>query len=99
PSYTPHTITDLDEFLTELEATRQRGYGLDREEVDLDVANVGAAVFGRDSHPVAAYSVGLAAATLDTRIDTVLPELLAVAEEVSRSLGYRGPYPASAVPD
>jgi IclR family transcriptional regulator, acetate operon repressor len=99
PSYTPHTITKLSDLLAELGETRARGYGIDREEVDLDVANVGAAVFGREGHPIAAYSVGLAAATLDARLDTVVPELLEVAEKASRALGYRGPYPPPSVPD
>jgi IclR family transcriptional regulator, acetate operon repressor len=93
PAYTPHTITDIDRLIDELTVTRSRGYGIDREEVDLDVANVGAAVFGSDGRPVAAYSIGLASATLDDRLDEIVPSLLHVAEDRSRALGYPGPYP------
>ena len=94
--YTPHTITDIDALLDELATTRKRGYGLDREEVDIDVANIAAPVFDQAGEPVAAYSVGLAAASVDSRLDEILTPLFATAERASRSLGYDGPYPPDA---
>lgn len=92
-AYTPHTITSVDALLEELAVTRARGFGIDREEVDLDVANVAAAIFDQAGNPIAAYSVGLAAASLDDRLESVLEPQFWAAEAASRKMGYTGPYP------
>lgn len=92
-AYTPNTITSVDALLDELAATRARGFGIDRQEVDLDVANVAAAIFDEAGNPVAAYSIGLASASLDDRLDDILTPLVAAAEAASRALRYEGTYP------
>jgi IclR family acetate operon transcriptional repressor len=45
PAMTPNTITDADTLRTELDRTRERGYGLDEEEFALGVTCVAAPIF------------------------------------------------------
>jgi IclR family acetate operon transcriptional repressor len=44
PARTEHTITDLAAFMTELDATRERGYALDEGEQEIGVRCVAVAV-------------------------------------------------------
>ena len=57
PALTGSTITSRRSFLAELEATRQRGYGVDRAEALRGVHCVAAPVFDRQRQPVAAITV------------------------------------------
>ena len=57
PYLTPDTITDLDAFKRELDRTRDRGFSLDQEEIDVGINAVGAPIFSYDDEPVAAIVV------------------------------------------
>jgi DNA-binding IclR family transcriptional regulator len=54
---TPRTITSLAEILRELDAVRERGYAVDREENEIGAHCVGAAVLRGDGLPLAAISM------------------------------------------
>ncbi|MBV9278703.1 MAG: IclR family transcriptional regulator [Chloroflexi bacterium] len=54
---TPRTITNLAEILRELDAVRERGYAVDREENETGAHCVGVAVLGGDGRPLAAISM------------------------------------------
>lgn len=57
-AYTPHTVSAIDDLLLELDATRKRGYALDREETNLMV-NCIAVSLDYEDHPIAALSVSI----------------------------------------
>lgn len=57
PALTAITITSRRSYLAELEATRQRGYGVDRGEALHGVHCVAAPIFDRQHQPVAAITV------------------------------------------
>lgn len=44
--YTPYTVTDLEAILAELEAIRQQGYAVVRQELASTLCSIGAPVFG-----------------------------------------------------
>lgn len=54
--YTPATITDYDEIVSDLERTRKRGYSIDNEGRDLDVRCVGVPIFNTRNQLVAGMS-------------------------------------------
>src|SRR4051794_39005876 len=85
---TASSIVDATAFLGELDATRARGYALDREEAEDGVACVGAAVRDYTGRPLAAISVVGAAERMPAKHDTVAPLLLAAAADVSQRLGF-----------
>lgn len=55
--YTEYTITDKDELITKLEEIRNKGYGFDEEERNLDVFCIGAPVFGINDEIMGCLSI------------------------------------------
>lgn len=91
---TPFTITDPDAFLTELEAIRQRGYGIDNNERSMSIRCVAAPIRDGEGKVIAALSVaGPSERMPNPLIGSEFASLaLETAEQISRELGM----PASA---
>lgn len=85
---TANTITKKKQFLKEIEETRRRGYSIDREENLLGLACIGTPIFGLGGHLEGAISLSGDAKNIYKRTETLVPELLNTAKEISRSLGY-----------
>ncbi len=86
---TPRTITSTEEFLHELERTRERGYGLDDEEHSLGGRCVGAPIFDHMGQPVAALSVSTPVERIPMSQVPVVAEMVReVAKAISLRLGY-----------
>lgn len=85
---TSFSIVDLKVLLADLDATRRRGYSIDRQEAVVAVCCVGAPIRDHLGKPVAAISVS----TIDQlfRPEELGPETLNAALAVSKSLGWRG---------
>lgn len=56
-SETPHTVTDLEDLMTEVEEIRERGYGVNKQENIEGLRAVGAAVCDQHGRPIGAFSV------------------------------------------
>lgn len=86
--YTSTTIVRLEDMNTELAATRARGYAIDNEEHEVGIGCVAAAIRNFAGQPIAAVSIS----SLIHRIKESEAELsamvIAVADKVSRLLGY-----------
>ncbi len=86
---TPRTITTVEQFLTELEQTRERGYGLDDEEHQPGGRCIGAPVFDHMGQPVAAISVSTPLPRIPMSEVPVVAEMVRdTAKAVSIRLGY-----------
>ncbi|MEX1004975.1 MAG: IclR family transcriptional regulator [Acidimicrobiia bacterium] len=90
---TPNTITSWDGLLAELDATRLRGYGIDREEFTAGVSCIGAVILGADAQPHGAYGTSLPAGRFAEEEKAISGHVVQAAERASRTLGYEGPYP------
>jgi DNA-binding IclR family transcriptional regulator len=92
-SRTPHTITDASALREELSAIRARGYAVDDEENEKGIRCVGAAVMGASGRPVAAISVSGPAFRMTKKViqEVRAQEVVEVAAEISRRLGYGSP--------
>jgi IclR family transcriptional regulator, acetate operon repressor len=86
--FTANTITDAAALEAEVLATRERGYGVDRVEVEEGVACFGAPVRDHRGLPVAAISVAGPAERILPREGEVGPLVAETALEISRRLGY-----------
>ena len=90
---TPHTITSWDGLLAELDATRARGYGVDREEFTPGVSCIGAVILGADAQPHGAYGTSLPASRFAEEETAIARHVVQAGERASRALGYEGTYP------
>src|SRR5262245_31682676 len=87
---TPNTITTADKFLKALAVVRQRGCAIEDEESEFGMVCVAAPI--RDDTGEVVASVGIAGPV--TRLSkrsvvTIIPHLIAAADQVSARLGYR----------
>ncbi|MDQ1218752.1 DNA-binding IclR family transcriptional regulator [Agrobacterium sp. SORGH_AS 745] len=85
---TEKTMTGIDALLDELEATRNRGYALIDQEVEIGLRSIAVPVKTVRGQTVAALNVGLAAsvASMDDLVERYLPPLLSVQRELGRML-------------
>lgn len=87
-SYTPYTIVDKKVFLNEIETIRQQGYAFDKEENELGVCCIAAAIpdwRGRASHALS-VSIPVSRMTED-RKKVIIDSLQNAVAEISSILG------------
>lgn len=87
---TSKSIVDIDALRAELDATRARRYSIDAEEVEAGVSCLGAAIRDCSGRPVAAISLAGLAERMPAKRETLVPLLLAAADEISERLGHAG---------
>lgn len=85
---TPHTITDASQLIEDVEATRARGYAIDKcENVD-GVACCGASILDHLGRPVASLSIAGPAERILANLETIGDAAMQAAAEVSKVFGY-----------
>lgn len=90
PSYTPQTITKLDDLKIELDMVRRRGYALDDEELELGLRCVSAPCYDHAGKLVASLSVPAPAARFSkSEIPQRVAMLKDAASRISARLGFR----------
>jgi IclR family transcriptional regulator, KDG regulon repressor len=88
--HTSNTIATVDGLLDELLRIRARGYSIDYEERELGVRCIGAPVFDRDGHAIAAISLGAPTGRLPRNLEgsQLAIQVPAIGLAISRELGY-----------
>jgi len=90
-AFTPHTITDIEKLKEDLRLTRRNGFAIDREEFQLGVICLGAAIRDHAGAVVGSISVSspvFRATAAD--VDQIKVHLIAAADELSTELGAPG---------
>ncbi len=88
---TPHTILSKDELLKELERIREKGYGVDNEEIFVGIKCIAAPILDQSSEVAAAISLTSPLHRINEKKEERLGALVMdVASKISRRLGYRG---------
>jgi IclR family acetate operon transcriptional repressor len=90
-AFTPHTITDIDNLKEDLRLTRRNGFAIDREEFQLGVICLGAAI--RDHAGAVVGSVSVSSPVFRATpeyINQIKVHLVAAADELSAELGAPG---------
>lgn len=82
PAVTPHTITDPDQMMADIEQIRDRGYAIDDGEQELGVRCVAAAVRGLP-FPAAVSISGPDSRVTEEKVPTIAPVLINVADRLS----------------
>ena len=91
PSFTPRTITAVDQFRLHLDQIRNRGYAVDDEEHEFGVRCLAAPVYDETGRAVA--SMGISGPTVRVtlaRVAELAEIVIAYAADLSEVLGYRG---------
>jgi IclR family transcriptional regulator, acetate operon repressor len=90
-AFTPNTITDIEKLKEELRLTRRNGFAIDREEFQLGVMCLGAAI--RDHAGAVVGSIGVSSPAFRATpeyFDQIKVHLVAAVDELSTELGAPG---------
>lgn len=91
-SFTPHTIKEKKQLLSELAEIQQRGYAQDQEEHEEGISCIAAPIRDYTGSVVAAVSVSWPVFRFDqTQKEFFIKEISSAAAEISRILGFVGP--------
>lgn len=99
PHFTARTITDPDLLRAELDRVRLRGFAIDDQEVEDQLACISVPVFGGDGRAAATVSVSGPVATLDVRSDDMVERVIRAGEAISAALGHSIRIKSSPQPD
>lgn len=92
--FTEHTILDAAALLAELGRIRDRGYAIDGQELVLGVFCVGVPILDRVGRPVGGLSIsGTTRKAAGPEVAPLVSRLHEACGQVSRRLGYSGPWP------
>lgn len=90
-AFTGNTVTSPDELKAQLREIRQRGYSVDREEYEVGICAVSAAIHDQASRMVAALGMpGPASRMTPAHISDVSAALIEAAGAISNRLGWKG---------
>lgn len=83
---TPHTLTDIEELLVEIAATRERGFGINDQEVEIGLRSVAVPLINAHGKTLGAINVGLSVTPepMSAVVERYLPYLLKVQAEIRR---------------
>jgi DNA-binding IclR family transcriptional regulator len=86
PEYTENSITDINEFLKEIDKTRKMGYSLDLEEYLKGVRAVATLIYS-SSVPVGAICViGFSTSMYDDKLPSIIQHLKNTSQRISERL-------------
>lgn len=90
-SYTPYTITELKTLDKILVKTRQDGYVINDQELEVGLRSAAAPIRETSGKVIASINISMASARVPLEMlqKEFIPHLLATAKEISRVLGYR----------
>ncbi|MEO7127235.1 MAG: IclR family transcriptional regulator [Nakamurella sp.] len=97
---TPATITDRAKLLTELREIAHFGYAISLGERQHDAGSVASPIFGSDGTVIGALSVCGPVGRFDgLTVASHAKQVMKAAAEVSRRMGWSGPYPVAPIDD
>lgn len=90
--FTPNTITDFEAFMSNLTETRERGYAIDQEEGEANIACIAAPICNGQGTVMAAISISMPVHRLDEQTQEILARLtVETATEISTLFSYMLP--------
>ncbi|MEI4263800.1 IclR family transcriptional regulator [Roseovarius sp. D0-M9] len=91
PPMTPHSVTDVEDLITELHGLRRAGYSIDREQVMVGMLCYGKTVLNGQNQPVAGVAISIPAETMTPQEEArIVSTLERFADVISRRMGSGG---------
>ncbi len=88
-AFTPHTITTLPEFETELDRVKLNGYAIENGEMRVGMRAVAGAIFNHQGYPVNALGItGMFRKISDENFIFARDLIVEACQQISRELGY-----------
>jgi len=88
--FTPHTITDIDDLLQELERVRHQGYAFAREELEEGLNAIAAPIYDHTSQVSSSVNVaGPAYRVTAERFSVLAAQLMEATAQISERLGHQ----------
>jgi len=89
PMHTDKTITNKEDFLSELITVRQKGFALDLEENEYGITCIAVPIFDHMSHVIAAISIsGPTIRMTEERLNELQSRLQHIGKQISERLGF-----------
>jgi len=89
-SFTEFTVTDINEIKKQLDFTREHGYSMDDEEIEIGLKCIAAPIFDHTGNAIASISCASPKMRLtEERLPVVIEGIKEAAFEISRCLGYK----------
>jgi DNA-binding IclR family transcriptional regulator len=89
PKHTPKTPTKSNELRKMLKKVRLQGFAVDDQQYAIGIRCISAPIFNHNGHVIAAINItGSLLSMTDERIDTLVGQVKAAAEEASKKMGY-----------
>ena len=86
PKYTEYSITDVDQYIQEINKVKQRGYSIDREEYHVGVRGI-ATLIRAKGYPITSIGVlGFTGSMTEDKLNVMSKHLLNTAQEISNRL-------------
>jgi DNA-binding IclR family transcriptional regulator len=86
--YTENTILSMSDLVTELEITRARGFGIDKEEREVGLVCIAAPIYNNYNEAVASISISGPTLRLADKIEYLAAKVVAIAHEFSAEMGF-----------
>jgi DNA-binding IclR family transcriptional regulator len=84
--YTENSVTDVDQFLKEIEKTKSQGYAVDLEEYLMGMRAIAALIYSGHFPVAAIWIVGFTSSMSDEKLPYMIESLKNTAEEISTRL-------------
>jgi DNA-binding IclR family transcriptional regulator len=86
PRYTENSITDIDEFLKEIDKTRETGYSLDLEEYLKGIRAAATLIYSNGTPVGAICVIGFSTSIYNERLPSIIQHLKNTAQQISERL-------------
>ncbi len=89
-SYTENTIGNIDVFIDELKKVKREGLGFDNEESTRGLSCIGAGLYNKKGHIVAAFSVSGSTEHIRKEKGDIIDSIRSTSRELSKKIGFVG---------
>ncbi len=89
-TYTENTIRNIEDFITELKKVKREGLGFDNEESAKGISCIGAGLYNKKKHIVAAFSISGSTEHIRREKSDIIDSIETTSHQLSKKIGFTG---------